>query len=108
MIEWTTFVAAYRDASSSRTVVPATEAPVVVPDPEWTCRVNAPVRARLNETTWSEVRQLECSRAGTVVSTSGFCQVVGGTWGARAAVLSLGTTGGADRLAITLDCEVRN
>lgn len=108
VLEWTTFVAAYRDASSSRTVVPAETTTLTVPDPEWTCVVDAPVRARLNDTTWSEVRQIECSRAGTVVSTSGFCQVVGSTWGARAAVLSLGATGAAERLQITLDCEVRN
>lgn len=107
-IEWTTFVAAYRDAAASRTVVPSAVTVVSVPDPEWTCQVDAPVRARLNETTWSEVRQIECTRAGTVVATSGFCQVVGGTWGARAAVLTLGAAGAPDRLQITLDCEVRN
>lgn len=108
IVEWTAFVAAYRDAGASRTTVPSEASPLAVPDAEWTCEVGAPVRARLNDTTWSEVRQVECARAGTVVATSGFCQVVGSTWGARAAVLTLGAASGPDRLQITLDCEVRN
>ena len=105
---WSTFVAAYRDVPAARAEVAAGASPVAVPDTDWTCQVDAPVRARLDDTTWSEVRRLECTRAGTVVATSGFCQVVGGTWGARAAVLTLGTATSPDRLQVTLDCEVRN
>ena len=43
-----------------------------------------------------------------MVSTSGFCQISGPSWGARAAVLSLGTRAAQSRVQVTLDCSVIN
>jgi hypothetical protein len=42
------------------------------------------------------------------LSTTGFCQIASASWGARAALLSLGSTGQSERIQVTVDCTVRN
>lgn len=106
-IEWTVFVAAYGTEAARRTTIEPAAGNVELPGAEWSCAYTVPNRARLNETNWSEVRTLECRRADAVVSTTGFCQIAGDSWGARAAVLSLGTAAATTRLQITLDCAIR-
>ena len=44
---------------------------------------------------------------GEIVSTSGFCQVAGPSWGPRSAVLYLSEVGGAERVEVSIDCAVR-
>jgi hypothetical protein len=106
-VTWSLFVSAYGESPSSRTAIDAPAAgPIPVPVTGWSCVYGAANRARLNDTTWSEVRTIECTHGTDVVSTSGFCQVIGPNWGARAGTLSLGSTTSASRLNITLDCEV--
>jgi hypothetical protein len=107
VVSWSLFVSAYGETPSSRRTISSVEpGPIPVPLAGWACTYGAANRARLNDTTWSEVRSIECTHGDAVVTTSGFCQVVGASWGARAGVLSLGSTTGTSRLDITLDCEV--
>lgn len=107
VVTWSLFVSSYGETPAvRRSLDSATPGPIPVPLDGWSCIYGATSRARLNDTTWSEVRNIECIRGDAVVSTSGFCQVVGGSWGARAGVLSIGSTSGSSRLSITLDCEV--
>jgi hypothetical protein len=108
-IEWSAFVSAYGDAPSSRTPITASATPLVLPaEAGWSCSVAAPTRAAVDSDHWSEVRTLECRRGDAVLSTTGFCQIIGTSWGARAAVLSLGSTATDERVQITVDCVVRN
>jgi hypothetical protein len=108
VVSWSLFVSAYGDASAQRTAITSTEAgPIAVPLEGWNCTYGSANRARLNTTTWSEVRTIECTHGDSVVSTSGFCQVIGASWGARAGVLAIGQVTAPSRLNITLDCEVR-
>lgn len=109
VIDWSVFVSAYGEASSSRTPIPDAATPVTLPaEAGWTCSVGAPTRAAVDSDHWSEVRNLECERGDARVSTTGFCQIAGPSWGARAGVLSLGSAGAAERLQLTVDCVVRN
>jgi hypothetical protein len=108
-IEWTVFVSSYGDAPSHRSPVPATATPVTLPDAAgWACSVGAPTRAAVDADHWSEVRTLECRRGDAILSTTGFCQIASSSWGARAAVLSLGSTAVDERVQVTVDCTVRN
>jgi hypothetical protein len=109
VIDWSVFVSAYGEASSSRTTIPVTPTPVTLPtETGWSCSVGVPTRAAVDSDHWSEVRTLECQRGDAILSTTGFCQIAGASWGARAAVLSLGSTGAAERIQVTVDCTVRN
>lgn len=105
-VQWTVFVSAYGDHPAQRTVASAEPAAIPVPIAGWQCTHSAPNRARLNDTNWSEVRTLECTHGDAVVSTTGFCQVAGASWGARAGVLALGARTDASRVTVTLDCAV--
>jgi hypothetical protein len=83
--------------------------PVTLPEGTgWTCSVGTPTRAAVDTAHWSEVRTLECRRGDAVVSTTGFCQIASASWGARAGVLSLGSTAAEERLQLTVDCTVQN
>jgi hypothetical protein len=107
VVTWTLFVSAYGETPAHRSAIEGPSAgPIPVPMAEWSCEYGAASRARLNDTTWSEVRTIECTHGTDVVSTSGFCQVIGPSWGARAGTLSIGSTTAASRLNITVDCEV--
>lgn len=106
-VTWSLFVSAYEGTPSSRRSIESRDpGPIPVPLAGWSCTYGAANRARLDSTTWSEVRNIECTHGDAVVSTSGFCQVIGPSWGARAGVLSVGSATGTTRLNITLDCEV--
>lgn len=109
LIDWSIFVSAYGDAPSSRSPVPTTVMPVTLPESTgWSCSVGTPTRAAVDSEHWSEVRTLECRRGDSILSTNGFCQVIGSSWGARAAVLSLGSASAEERIQLTVDCSVRN
>lgn len=108
VVSWSLFVSAYGDAPAQRTAITSAEAgPIAVPIEGWACTYGPANRARLNGSTWSEVRTIECTHGDSVVSTSGFCQVIDASWGARAGVLAIGQLTAPSRLNITLDCEVR-
>jgi hypothetical protein len=107
VIEWHVFVASFRETAARRTVIPETLTEIALaPDAGWACSVGVPTRARIDESNWSEVRSLTCTRGDAIVSTNGFCQIAGAGWGARAGILSLGTAQSADRAQVTLDCAV--
>lgn len=106
-IQWTLFVSAYEDTPARRAATTAEPGTIDVPLAGWQCRYSAPHRAQLNGTNWSEMRTLECTHGTAIVSTTGFCQISGTSWGARAAVLSLGTGTAESRATITLDCAVQ-
>jgi hypothetical protein len=109
VIEWSVFVSAYGEGSSSRTPIAAASTPVTLPEAAgWACTVGTPTRAAVDTQHWSEVRTLECQRGDATVSTTGFCQIAGASWGARAGVLSLSSTGAPEHLQLTVDCTVRN
>ena len=105
-VQWTVFVSAHGDQAARRTVASAEPGSIPVPMEGWQCTYSAPTRAQVNATNWSEVRTLECSRGDAIVSTTGFCQIAGPSWGARAGVLSLGARGDASRVQVTVDCSV--
>lgn len=105
-VQWTVFVSAYGGQPARRTVASAEPGAIPVPMSGWQCTYSAPNRARLDDANWSEVRTLECTRGDAIVSTTGFCQIAGPSWGARAGVLSLGARGEASRVQVTLDCSV--
>jgi|GEM_PF-2136198 len=108
VVSWSLFVSPYGDAPAQRRAITSAEAgPIEVPIEGWACTYGPASRARLNSTTWSEVRTIECTHGDSVVSTSGFCQVIDASWGARAGVLAIGQLTAPSRLNITLDCEVR-
>ena len=107
VVTWSLFVSAYGDAPARRTAIdtPPTGS-IPVPLSDWSCSYGAATRTRLNDTAWSELRTVECTHGTDIVATSGACQVLGASWSARAATLSLGTTGSSRRVHISLDCEV--
>ncbi len=105
-IQWTVFVSAYEDTPARRTNVATEPGTIGVPIAGWQCRYSAPNRAQLDGTNWSEMRTLECTHGNAVVSTTGFCQIAGASWGARAAMLSLGSTAADSRATVTLDCAM--
>ena len=105
-VQWTVFVSAYGDQAARRTVASAEPASIPLPIAGWQCTYSAPNRAQVDGTNWSEMRTLECTHGDAVVSTTGFCQVAGASWGARAGVLSLGTSAAESRVTVTLDCAV--
>ncbi|AKF08521.1 hypothetical protein [Sandaracinus amylolyticus] len=105
-VQWTVFVSAHGDQPARRTTATAEPGSIEVPMSGWQCTYSAPNRAQLNETNWSEVRTLECTHGDAVVSTTGFCQIAGASWGARAGVLALGSRTDASRVTVTLDCAV--
>lgn len=108
-IDWTVFVGAFGEAGPSRSTIGAEATPVTLPESTgWSCSVSVPTRAAIDGDHWSEVRTLECRRGDAILSTNGFCQVVGASWGARAAVLSLGSTAQDERVQLTVDCSVVN
>lgn len=107
VVTWSLFVSAYGDTPAARTAIDTpTGGPIPVPLSGWACTYGAASRARLNDTAWSELRTIECTHGSEVVATSGVCQVLGATWGARAGTLQLGTTSSPSRVSISLDCEV--
>ena len=109
VIAWSVFVSAYGDAASSRSPITGAVTPLTVPAAAgWSCSVSVPTRAAVDTEHWSEVRTLECRRGDAILSTTGFCQIVVASWGARAAVLSLGSTTSEERVQVTVDCAVRN
>jgi hypothetical protein len=108
VVQWTVFVSAYGDQAARRTVASAEPGSIPIPMEGWQCTYSAPTRARVNDTNWSEVRTLECTRGDALISTTGFCQIAGPSWGARAGVLSLGALGNPSRVQVTLDCSVVN
>ncbi len=109
VIDWSVFVSAYGELPSSRATIPEAATAVVLPEVTgWSCTVGVPTRAAVDTEHWSEVRTLECRRGDAILSTTGFCQIVGASWGARAAVLSLGSTATEERVQLTVDCAVRN
>ncbi len=109
VIEWNVFVSSFHDTVATRTVIPDAPTEVALaPDAGWVCSVGASTRARVDGSNWSEVRALTCTRGDAIVSTNGFCQIAGSSWGARAGILSLGSPSSADRALVTLDCAVRN
>ncbi len=105
-VAWTLFIAA-RDGSPQRGVVTDTAGAIELPGTPYTCRYGAPSRVAMGGGNWSETRSLECQFGTTIVSTSGFCQVSGSAWGARAAVLYLAEEGATERVQVTLDCAVQ-
>lgn len=105
-VQWTIFVSAYGDQPARREVASIDPGTIAVPAEGWSCTYSAPTRAQIDERNWSEVRTLECTRGDAVVSTTGFCQIAGPSWGARAGVLSLGARGAPARVSVTLDCAV--
>lgn len=105
-VTWTLFVSATGSNPARRETISAREDHFDLPLNAWSCRYGVPNRARVDSLNWSETRSLECVRGDSVVSTTGFCQVSGSSWGARAAVLSLGTVDSPSRLSVSLDCEV--
>lgn len=107
-VQWTVFVSAFGDQAAHRGAISAEPGTIAVPVAGWSCTYSAPNRAQLDATNWSEMRTLECTHAGAVVSTTGFCQIAGASWGARAAVLSLGAPASESRATVTLDCAVAN
>lgn len=106
-VQWTVFVSAFADQPSRRTVASAEPAPIPLPIAGWQCTYSAPNRAQLDGSNWSEMRTLECTHGDAIVSTTGFCQIAGASWGARAGVLSLGTGAAEGRVTVTLDCAVQ-
>lgn len=109
IIEWSVFVSSYGEASATRGPIAAAATPVTLPAAAgWACTVSTPTRAAVDSDHWSEVRTLECTRGDAILSTTGFCQIAGAGWGARAAVLSLGSVGADERVQVTVDCTVRN
>lgn len=105
-VQWSLFVSG-RDGDPSRTVVTSETGGVTIAGTPYECRYGAPSRNAMGGGNWSETRTLECQIGTTVVSTSGFCQVSGASWGARAAVLYLAEQGDTERVQVTLDCAVQ-
>jgi hypothetical protein len=105
-VTWTVFVSAHGDTPSRRSVAGAEPGEIAVPVEGWSCRYGPPTRAQLDDTNWSEVRTLECTHGEGIVSTTGFCQIAGASWGARAGVLALGGRNEPSRVTVTLDCAV--
>ncbi len=109
VIDWSVFVSAFGEAPSSRTPITGAATPISLPsETGWSCSVGTPTRAAVDSEHWSEVRTLECRRGDAILSTTGFCQIAQTSWGARAAVLSLGSTSVDERIQLTVDCIVRN
>jgi hypothetical protein len=105
-VQWTVFVAALGSVPAHRAMLTPEPGSMPIPLEGWQCTYSAPNRARLDDTNWSEVRTLECARGDALVSTTGFCQIAGPSWGARAGVLSLGVRNAPSRVQVTLDCSV--
>ncbi|GAB4216020.1 MAG: hypothetical protein OHK0013_42100 [Sandaracinaceae bacterium] len=105
-VQWSLFVSAHGSLPSQRTPIGAESSAIPIPETTYVCSYGAPNRVAVNPTNWSETRFVECRFGSTVVSTSGFCQVSGASWGPHAAVLYLAEEGATERLQLTLDCTV--
>ena len=106
-VEWTLFVSPHGAAAAQRTAITSEAGAVTIADTTYQCRYGAPNRVAISTTNWSETRTLECQVGTTLVSTSGFCQVSGESWGPRAAVLYLSEVGDTERIQVSIDCAVR-
>ena len=106
-VEWTLFVSPHGTTPPQRGPIPAEAGSVTIPETPYQCRYTAPNRVAISAENWSETRTLECQFGTSIVSTSGFCQVAGPSWGPRAAVLYLSEAGGAERVEVSIDCAVR-
>jgi hypothetical protein len=105
-VQWTAFVSSYGTTAARRMTISAEAGAIPLPMPSWQCTYSTPTRANLDAVNWSEVRTLECTHGDAVVSTTGFCQIAGASWGARAGVLALGAGASTARVTVTLDCSV--
>lgn len=106
-VEWTLFVSPHGATPAQRGPIGADAGLVTIPETTYQCRYSAPNRVAISAENWSETRTLECQFGTSIVSTSGFCQVAGPSWGPRAAVLYLSEAGGAERVEVSIDCAVR-
>ncbi len=106
-VEWSLFVSAHGTTPANRAPLTAEAGSVPIAETSYRCGYTAPNRVAISAQNWSETRTLECRFGSTVVSTSGFCQVSGTSWGPRAAVLSLGEEGSTERVELSIDCAVR-
>lgn len=106
-VEWTLFVSPHGSAPAQRGPIGADAGAVAIQESAYQCRYSAPSRVAISTEHWSETRSLECQFGTTLVSTRGFCQVAGPSWGPRAAVLYLGEVDGAERIEVSMDCAVR-
>lgn len=106
-VEWTLFVSPHGSTPAQRGVISADAGVIAIADTTYQCRYGAPNRVAISTQNWSETRALECQIGTTIVSTSGFCQVSGASWGPRAGVLYLSEVGDTERIQVSLDCAVR-
>ncbi len=106
-VEWTLFVSPHGATGAQRTTLTAEAGAVAIPETSYQCRYGAPNRVAISTENWSETRTLECQFGTTIISTSGFCQVSGASWGPRAAVLSLSEVSDTERIQVSIDCAVR-
>ena len=106
-VEWTLFVSPHGSTPAQRGAVTAEPGVVAIAETAYACRYGAPNRVAISAENWSETRTLECQIGSTIISTSGFCQVSGPSWGPRAAVLYLSEAGSTERLEVSIDCAVR-
>lgn len=106
-IEWTLFVSPHGATPAQRGAVGTDAGIITIPETAYQCRYGAPSRVAISAENWSETRTLECQIGTTIVSTNGFCQVSGASWGPRAAVLYLSELDATERVQVTLDCVVQ-
>lgn len=106
-VEWTLFVSPHGGTAAQRTTITSEAGAIAIPETTYQCRYGAPNRVAISTENWSETRALECQVGTTIVSTSGFCQVSGSSWGPRAAVLYLSEVGDTERIQVSIDCAVR-
>jgi hypothetical protein len=106
VVQWSLFVSAHGAEPARRAPIGQEPGTIPLAETRYACSYGAPSRVAISTTSWSETRFVECRFGSTVVSTSGFCQVSGASWGPRAAVLYLAEEGATERLQVTLDCTV--
>lgn len=106
-VEWTLFVSPHGGTPAQRQTLSADAGVISLPERPYSCRYGAPNRVAISTENWSETRTLECQIGSTILSTNGFCQVSGASWGPRAAVLYVAEVGDTERVQVSLDCAVR-
>jgi hypothetical protein len=107
VVQWSLFVSPHGSIPAQRAPITGEASRIPIPETSYDCSYGAPNRIAISAQNWSETRTLECRFGTTVVSTSGFCQVSGTSWGPRAAVLYLTEGDATERLEVSIDCAVQ-
>ncbi|HHH30771.1 MAG TPA: hypothetical protein ENK57_20845 [Polyangiaceae bacterium] len=103
-IAWHTFVGGLA-TSSARSAIGDEPGRIDLGESAWSCGFARTRFAGVGTSEWSVQRVLACRRGEATVSSTAWCRLHRGHFEEHAATLSLGTTGDAEHVTVTLSCD---